>query len=300
MNDLQIDCFHEFSLKDRHTIEPLLVASNPQLCDYNFANLYCWGEIYSIKWNLYKNRLLIYDGHDDYLTMPVGEPFALEEFVEMSDALQKQGKSGNYFLVALDVIERNRADFEHFFDLKIDENLGDYIYNLKKLYELKGSKLQKKKNLVSQFRRNNPDYRVERLERKFFDECLRLAEIWCRFSENCNDPGVLEENRALRRALQSYEDLGLDGLTMFAGDKIVAFSIFDRLNVNTADIHFEKTDMEIKGCSQAINWKTAEYLLNNYEFINREQDMGVEGLRQAKRSYCPEFLATSYSLIRKK
>jgi hypothetical protein len=92
----------------------------------------------------------------------------------------------------------------------------------------------------------------------------------------------------------------MGGLIIFVKDRMVSFSIFSRQNQNMADVHFEKYDSEIKGSEQVMCWETAKYLLDKYEYINREEDMGIEGLRQSKRSYDPEFTVKTYKLYRVK
>ena len=103
----------------------------------------------------------------------------------------------------------------------------------------------------------------------------------------------------MKRALDAFDALGLEGLVLFANGRLAGFSVFDRLNQNTADVHFEKYDPLIKGSAQAINWETARLLQGRYEYINREQDVGIEGLRKSKRSYCPAFTVKTYLLRRR-
>jgi hypothetical protein len=96
-----------------------------------------------------------------------------------------------------------------------------------------------------------------------------------------------------------FTELGLQGVKISRGDDMVAFSIFSPLNANMVDVHFEKFDPEVKGSSQVINWETAKFLSGKYKYINREQDLGIEGLRRAKQSYDPEYIVSAYFLERK-
>lgn len=289
--------FKAVEVRDRAVIQPFLAAAGRASSDYNFANLYAWGEIYGLAWKIHRDRLLVYSGKDDVLLMPVGAPLRAEEVHALSDELCKAGKSGDFSLVAAEFAEGDPSLGEHF-DVRVDPDNADYVYSTKALVELKGNRLHKKKNLLSQFLRNNPGYLCERMEKRHVAECFGLAEKWCE-EKSCERIGFTHETSAMKRAFDRFGELGLEGLVLFTGGRLAAFSIFDRLNRNTADVHFEKYDPEIKGSAQAINWETARALQGAYEYLNREQDLGIEGLRKAKQSYCPAFTVKTYLLRRR-
>lgn len=289
--------FKAVELGDRALIQPFLDAAGRASSDYNFANLYAWGEIYGLGWKVHRDRLLIYSGKDDVLLMPVGAPVTPGELRALSDAFRSRGKSGDFSLVDSEFVERNPS-LAGQFDIHADPDNADYVYATKALVELKGNKLHKKKNLLSQFRRNNPTSRCEAMTKLHAGECFRLAEKWCE-ERSCEEMGFTHETSAMKRAFDGFEELGLKGLVLFADGRLAGFSIFDRLNRTTADIHFEKYDPEIKGSAQAINWETARFLQPAYDYLNREQDLGIEGLRKAKQSYCPAFTVKTYLLRRR-
>jgi len=297
MKDLDINTFRDIQVSDREILNRILEPENKMLCSYNFSNLYIWGDIYKTKWKIFKERLLIYNSIDDFLYMPAGRDFEVRELLEISDAFIAQKKGGNFMFASADYIEKNK-DIASYFRAEPDRDNADYIYSTRKLVEMKGKKLHRKKNLISQFLRNNPGYVLRKLEQQFFKDCFELAEKWCKI-KNCNQSGYTHETSALKRAFDNFKELELEGLVIFVRDRIVAFSIFDRQNRNTADLHFEKYDPEIKGSEQVICWETAKYLLDRYEYLNREEDMGIGGLRQAKISYDPEYLLITYRLYRK-
>jgi hypothetical protein len=296
MSDLDVGLFNEVGISDRALVAPLLAAAHKASCDYNFANLYSWGEIYDLRWNLYRGMLLIYSRRDDVLFMPVGPACGVDEMVEISDRLVTRGTSGRFVLVDAECVERNER-IADYFTAEVDRDNADYVYSSRALVELKGRKLHKKKNLLSQFLRNNPDYACEKMSARHAQECFVLAEKWCEV-KNCEKLGFTHESSALKRAMEKFDELELEGLIIRNRGAMIAFSIFDRQNRNTAAVHFEKYDGEIKGSAQVINWETARYLSPAYEYINREQDLGIEGLRRAKESYCPAFTVKTYILRR--
>ncbi len=297
MVELDLKLFKTVEIADGARVKPLLDAAQKISCDYNFANLYSWGEIYDLRWNLRGERLLVYSGKDDVLLMPAGPVCSVDEMVGISNQLIRQGASGNFVLVDAEYVERNES-LKDYFMAEADRDNADYVYDAQALVELKGRKLHKKKNLLSQFLRNNPNYACERMSARNAAECFMLAEKWCKV-KNCEKLGFTHERSALKRAMEKFDELELEGLVIRNKGALIAFSIFDRQNRNTAAVHFEKYDGEIKGSAQVINWETARHLSPAYKYINREQDLGIEGLRQAKESYCPAFTVKTYRLSRK-
>jgi hypothetical protein len=298
MIELDLGLFSPVTLADKKIILPLLLDNDVFFCDYSFANLFMWGDIFRTSWLFHDERLWIYNGYDDLMLMPVGKALTLPELVEVSGMLRRQGKSGNFVLVDQDFVKDN-ADLVHFFNVEIDLDNGDYIYSSQKLVDLPGNKLHKKRNLINQFLALYPDYVCQPLQASDLEACLKLSEKWCR-QRSCQEMDFDHETSALKRALRNFSELELQGLKISRGGELIAFSIFSELNSNMADVHFEKFDPEIKGVGQVINWETAKSLSAKYKYINREQDLGLEGLRQAKKSYSPEYVVSAYFLKRKK
>jgi hypothetical protein len=297
MQEVKLEKFSPVTLADKKIIMPLLLGNDVFFCDYSFANLFMWGDIFRTRWLFHDERLWIYNGHDDLMLMPVGKALTLPELVAVSDMMRREGKSGNFVLVDQDFVLANK-DLNLFFNVEIDLDNGDYIYSSQKLVDLPGNKLHKKRNLINQFLALYPDYVCQPLQPSDLDACLVLSEKWCR-QRNCQELDFDHETSALKRALGNFSELELQGLKISHGGVLFAFSIFSQLSSNMADVHFEKFDPEIKGIGQVINWETAKSLAAKYKYINREQDLGIEGLRQAKKSYSPEYVVSAYFLERK-
>jgi len=297
MQKIKLENFSPVTLADKKTILPQLLANDVFFCDYSFQNLFMCGDIFKTSWLFHDERLWIYNGYDDLMLMPVGKALSLPELVAVSDMLRREGKSGNFVLVDQDFVKNNAA-LEQFFKVDIDRDNGDYIYASQKLVDLPGNKLHKKRNLINQFMVLYPDYLCQPLQPSDLDACLRLAEKWCR-QRVCQELDFDHETSALKRALHHFGDLELQGLKISHGGELFAFSVFSQLNSDMADVHFEKFDPEIKGIGQVINWETAKNLSAKYKYINREQDLGIEGLRQAKKSYSPEYVVSAFFLERK-
>ncbi|HSQ35848.1 MAG TPA: phosphatidylglycerol lysyltransferase domain-containing protein [Candidatus Binatia bacterium] len=298
MTKIKLENFSPVTLADKETILPRLLANDVFFCDFSFANLFIWGDIFKTRWLLHDERLWFYNGYDDLMLMPVGQALSLDELVDVSDMLRRAGKSGSFVLVDPDFVKDNRGLDEHF-KVEIDLDNGDYIYSSQKLAELAGNKLHKKRNLVNQFQALYPDYACLPLQPPDLDACLALSEKWCRL-RTCQELDFDHETSALKKALNHFNALELQGLKVIQGGELIAFSIFSRLSSNMADVHFEKFDPLAKGASQVINWEAAKFLAKTFKYINREQDLGIEGLRRAKQSYEPEYIVSAYFLERKK
>lgn len=180
------------------------------------------------------------------------------------------------------------------FRFQCDRESFDYVYNIDDLADLNGKKYQKKRNHVNRFRALHPQWRVEPLSRENIPSVQEMLGQWFELRQQ-EDPtaGFNMEKLALERALKHYEELKLDGLVLFDGDRILACSIASRLSSDTFDVHFEKAREDADGAYAAINQAFAQYLRKKYpdiRYLDREEDMGLEGLRKAKLSYYPDHL----------
>lgn len=247
-----------------------------------------------MSWSLFQERLLIYDDVSQYAFMPLGEDLYPEELVILSLNLKSAGLSPNFCLATEDYVKKF-PEIENYYKVKPERDHAEYIYTADSLSDLNGTKLHKKRNLISQFKRSYPEFQVHRLENQYLGRAWNLAKDMLKRWDKV--PKTLEQElSALEISLGSFEQLGLEGLAITIKEKLIAFSVFSALSHSTYDIQFEKSDISYKGAAQVINHETAGYLKNKCRFLNREQDLGVKGLRQAKLSYDPVTLITPYSL----
>ncbi|NOX33224.1 MAG: DUF2156 domain-containing protein [Deltaproteobacteria bacterium] len=287
--------FKKFTLNDRELIQKYIDIFKPLSCEYNFANLYAWQDTCKMSWTLYQERLLVYDGISGYAFMPLGEDFYPHELVILSLNLKNAGMSPNFSLVSLNYLKRFPEIEDHYI-VKEEPDSAEYIYNTNSLDNLTGVKLHKKRNLISQFKRFYPDFEIHLLKGKYRQKALMLARnLMDRHKEH--SATLDHEFYAMEKTFDHFDELGLEGLVINVREKIVAFCVFSELCHSTYDIQFEKADTDFKGAAQVINQEAAKYLKDKCQYLNREQDLGIKGLRRAKMSYVPEKLITPYSLI---
>jgi hypothetical protein len=242
----------------------------------------------------FRNAILIHSGLDKTLLMPIGNVFSPDELKDLLCSTFPATEDASIIQVPEGYIKGNQG-INDFFESELDGDFADYIYSTEKLYLLRGAKLAKKKNLLAQFVRGNPGYTSAPLQEANLDECFELTEKW-RLSTTSEPVTLAQEKEAIHEAFANYNNLGLEGTCIFVGGKIVAFSVFTFQSSDAAIVHFEKYDKDFKGSAQAINWETAKSLLGRCKYINREQDIGLPGLRKAKLSYDPDKIMHNYTL----
>jgi len=282
--------FNLESLTEKHI--PLLkdyVASFPrESCDYTVANLLTWGKIYDNQVGVYKEQLLLLNPKYQYLLFPMGEDTKVDYLVEIVKHCRKDYPQCELILVPEDYILLN-PDIHEAFTLQDDRDWADYVHSVERLIELKGKKLAKKKNLISQFIRLYPDYHIVPIDKSKKDVIITFTQKWKR-ERDIEGSFLDSEYKAIINTMDMWDDLPCEGIIVCHEKQIYAYSIFSPLSEDMVAVHYEKFDPDKKGSAQLINWETAKHLHNRYKWINREQDLGLPGLRQAKMSYDPDFL----------
>ena len=181
------------------------------------------------------------------------------------------------------------------YEVELDIDNSDYVYSARDLIRLSGRKYHRKKNHLNRFLR---EYRFEyrNLDMELVECFLDMQEKWCQMKECVEKPELLSEDFAIHRALTYFEELDFKGGAIQIDSRIEAFSLGEPLNDSTAVIHIEKANPEIPGLYTAINQFFCSNACSGMEYINREQDLGLEGLRKAKESYYPHHMVKKYTI----
>ena len=285
--------FQRLQLSQKQAYEEILLSGEPRGCEYSFANQYLWGRQQAAFLHGCVAFFSHWDGRSVY-PYPIGggdRRRVLEELLE--DARQRGIPFRLVSMTDSDVRELQEW-FPEKFHLRPDRDSFDYVYAIEDLAELKGRKFQKKRNHYNKFKAQNPDYEVRPLDCCNMDQACRLVDQWF-YHRLRSDPdhNYLLENIAMARAFQHYTKLGMEGCMLLSGGEVIAVTMATRLSGDTFDIHFEKAKEDVEGAYAAINCEFARYLREKHpdvRFLNREDDMGLEGLRKAKLSYQPHHL----------
>lgn len=196
----------------------------------------------------------------------------------------------------------DREELERWFPGKFLLTAGqdgyDYVYAIEDLAELKGRKYQKKRNHANRFRSEHPNYEVLPLTPCNMDMARHMINDWykTRMKED-PDGDYMLENIALAKACRYFSQLGMEGILLMEDDRVLAVTMGSQMAADTFDIHFEKAREEVDGAYTVVNQEFARYLRQKYPevaYLNREEDMGLEGLRKAKLSYHPHHLQEDY------
>jgi len=271
--------------EDYEVIDSYLKKYPAENCDFNICTLFTWGLYFKLEYAIFENRLILFNPYYQYLLSPVGEKLTALELFQLNNCCKKIHKDVEIMVISEDYIA-NTPNIDEYFTLKNDEDWNDYIYSTESLVNLSGKKLAKKKNLISQFMRLYPQHELKPVTNSDYEELMNFCYYW-KDTHKDNDDYLDIEFEAIKTILLNWDKLPCEGYKLYANDKLCAFSVYSKQTDEMATVHYEKYDIQIKGAGQVINHETAKVLLDNYKYINREQDMGIEGIRQAKRSYQP-------------
>lgn len=288
--------FKDITLADKDTITSFTMKSDRRNCDLSFSNLCSWRFLYDTQFAVVDNFLVFkfWAGEQLAYMMPVGTGDLKAVLWELIEDARKE----NQHFCMLGVCSNMRADLEAIlpeqFTFTEDRDYADYIYLRSDLSTLKGKKFQAKRNHINRFRNTYPDYEYTPITPDRIQECLDLEAEWCKVNNCDQQEGTGNERRALVYALHNFEVLGLTGGILRVNGKIVAFTFGMPINHETFGVHVEKADTTIDGAYAMINYEFANRIPEQYIYINREEDLGIEGLRKAKLSYQPVTILEKY------
>lgn len=232
--------------------------------------------------------------YGDFYTIPLGEGDLVNALdVMRQDAAQK---GIPFALTGLTKDEVNRLEelLPGRFAYQEDRNAADYIYHSEDLIRLAGKKYHGKRNHISKFKRLY-SWNYEELGKENMEECMALAREWCVQYGCSEENGLDKEACALRETFEHFDQLGFVGGMIRVEGKPVAFTIGEEINEEAFVVHFEKALSDYTGSYTIINREFAAYSLSGYRYINREEDLGLEGLRKAKLSYHPALLLERFN-----
>lgn len=279
--------------EDKAYLQRFLQTDGERGCEYNFVNLSLWGRQ---KVAVVHDTLVCFSQFDrkSIYLFPVGPG----DKKAALDAIIEDAKKRGIPCRLTGLTQDDCALLERLYPGKLryhfDRNTFDYVYDINDLADLGGRKFQKKRNHLNRFRQDNPDHKLIPITRDNIPVVAKLIDDWyrMRLEENPHADYHMEQ-AAVKKALEKWELLELEGLILENDGVGLAIAIGSRLSADTFDIHFEKALSATDGTYAAINNGFARYLREKYpevRFLNREDDLGIEGLRKAKLSYNPHHM----------
>ena len=288
--------FHQLTLSDREAVQTVMLNSGRRNCNYTFANLVGWQFWYYTEVCVLDDAVVLRYTHEGERAYMVCSAKDISK--ELLEALLNDSQ-GNLVLIGLEddqITQLSTVNCQLSTKIEPVRNQYDYIYRRIDLANLHGSHLNAKRNHIHRFRTEHPDFEYRQLTPEMFDECRRLTEIWHEEkNENQNEnenKAIDAEKQVMETIFSNWDELGMIGGSIFVDGKMVAFTYGAAVTTDTIDICVEKADRRIEGAFAIINQQFAEHLPEQFVYLNREEDMGIPGLRQAKLSYHPEILLT--------
>lgn len=295
MQHVKID-FKEIELDDRELILSYLKQDSFMISDISFGNLFIWRLARKIEFAIIHECLVIkttYTDKNPFFFFPIGAG-------NKHSCLEAISEYCGYLRIPLEfhsLEEKNIFIFREIFgnvEPVINRDRSDYIYLTKNLIELSGRKYHRKKNHLNRFFEEYRGFSFEEIDSHNLKE---LQDTWCLWSQEQTDSSLIAESKGIVSVLQNYCALGFRGGLLRFDSKIIAFSFGEVTSSELCVIHIEKADIAYRGAYQAINHQLLFHCFNNIKYVNREEDLGIEGLRKAKMSYNPHIILDKYEII---
>ena len=289
--------FQKLTPDQKDAYNELLMVSEERGCEYAFANLYLWG----------KQQVAFIHGCAVFFSHFYGRsvyPFPAGPGDKRAaiQAILEDARQRGIPCRITSVTDQDREDLENWFPgvfhVRAIRDSFDYVYSIHDLADLRGRKFQKKRNHFNRFCNEHPDYRLLPLDAENLPIARELVNHWyARRKETDPEGDYLLEALAMTRAFNHFHEIGMEGILLMDGEEAIAVTMGTRLSPDSFDVHFEKAREDVEGAYNAINCEFARYLRLKYpelQYLNREDDMGLEGLRKAKLSYHPHHMIEKY------
>ena len=289
--------FKKLCAEDLPRFQNHLSLCNRRGCEYSFANLCMWGRQRAA---FVGDFLVLFSQFDRRSVYPF--PLGHGDIKPVLDAIIHDARKRGLPCYLSSMTQEDCTLLEQLypgqFRFHTDRDNYDYVYRIEDLATLKGKRYQSKRNFANRFWSNHPDAKLLPMDEHTQPLAQQMVEQWFLAKESADPLADFHlEKLALERAFQRREALGLEGLVLVEDGKCIAMTMGSPLSDNTFDIHFEKALDGYDGAYATINQGFARYLLGkhpNVEYLNREDDLGIEGLRKAKLSYHPDHLAEKH------
>lgn len=291
---MQEIAFKRAELEDKEIITQYFKHHTSRSCERTFVNVFLWSRKYPVKWAVIENALVFKSEDDEHLSFafPAGEDEDIKKAMKVMEQYSiEKGYPFTMYNVTPDNFEKLSEWYPGRFEIEYDRDAADYIYESEKLATLSGKKLHGKRNHINKFKSVYEDrWSYETMTEEHLEECFQMALKW-RNDNGCNDD---EEKNAemcvTLNSLRLFKELGLIGGVLKIDGKVAAFTLGEPVCSDTFVVHIEKAYADIQGAYPMINQQFVEHECKDYQYINREEDTGAEGLRKAKLSYRPVFL----------
>jgi len=286
------DNFIRPELLHKELMNKYLKQQKKRSCDNTFANILLWSRHYGVTFQIIEDMLVFKSKEEQpSYTFPAGRSEGIKPVIDLLLAdSEEKGYPFKLNLVGPEQFAILEELYPERFQISYSEDIADYVYETEKMINLSGKKYHGKKNHINKFEATNPDWSYESLTDDNVEECFQMALEWRNENEVEGNADKVAEMNVTLNALRLYKELDLKGGLLKVEGKVIAFTLGEPVCSDTFVVHIEKAFGEIHGTYPMINRQFLIHEVSEYPYVNREEDMGVEGLRKAKLSYRPIFM----------
>jgi hypothetical protein len=278
------------SLEDREIIDSF-TKNRFDTCDLNFSNLFLWSKGDNLEYKVHQDCLMI-RGES------LGKKFAYSPVSKDDNPLNLKICFEEFLSEGIPIIcipEKYKLLLENQFDFLEYRDSFDYVYRREDLAFLRGRRFSKKKNRINNFTKLY-QFKYEQIDSSNIPAVIEFQNKWQREREGDKEENLHSEHLGILSLFENFSSLDLKGAILKVDGKIIAYSLGEILNSDMGVIHIEKADSSYIGSYQVINYLFAQNEFEDVTYLNREDDAGDEGIRQAKESYNPAFLLKKYTV----
>lgn len=287
--------FESIEIKDSEIYKKLAAKDNNISCENAFANLIVWQPLYNNMLAVEDGTLFIKSGtnENERFRIPIGN--------DIKTAVGKifdycGDRKPKFFVQEGERLERFKSAFPNDFVFIENRDSFDYLYDREKLATLEGKKYHSKRNHIASFSKKY-DWKYQKITKENIDAVKLCAKEWYKENAERFDKYMACEKDGIELLLNNMDELSILGGAVTVGEKVVAFTLASKINDEAVDIHIEKALKDYGEAYTVINREFAKNELSSFKYINREDDLGLAGLRKAKLSYKPERLIKKYLCV---
>ena len=285
-------------IDDKVWVDKCLKHAKNMNCEYTFGNLYIWSTAYSTQICHYKDFMICRWGKGDDInySLPIGQGDFTDAVNQIIADAKSQGVKPVIYGITSTYLTMLKEAFLGKFTYELDDDTFDYIYSTEKMANLVGKKYHAKRNHINNFKKNNPDWQFEEININNIPDCISFHTDWIRDKDTDSDDSDYSfEFEAVLCAFEHFERLNLKGGFIRVNGKVIAYTLGEEQSEKCFVSHFEKAHADIQGAYAIINQEFTKNCLATYTYVNREEDLGIDGLRKAKQSYYPEILLEKHT-----
>ncbi|MCT4584322.1 MAG: phosphatidylglycerol lysyltransferase domain-containing protein [Peptostreptococcaceae bacterium] len=288
----------KIDLKSYNELQPEFKQLKYEACEYSFTTMFMWQHTYNTRYYKTKEFIVIIGNYenDEFSVLPLAKKENMNKaFNFIQQYFIDNDKKLNIRAANEEFVEFLNLNYPNKYNIIEERDYFDYVYKGEKLKSLKGRKLHRKRNHIKKFMKNYEDrYEYRKLTKEDLNACLNLLDMWKDSKED--DESVNDEIIAIKKVFDNIDDLDIKIAGVFIDQKLEAFTFGEYLNDDMALIHVEKANPSINGLYPFINQMFIKEEFGEVEYVNREEDLGIEGLRKAKLSYYPDKLVKKYTI----